>query len=44
MSFYVQDFIELALKQNIPLSRKLLLTEITDYIKSKIDNNQEINL
>ena len=44
MSFYVQDFIELALKQNIPSSRKLLLTEITDYIKSKIDNNQEINL
>ena len=44
MSFYVQDFIKLALKQNIPLSRKLLLTEITDYIKSKIDNNQEINL
>ena len=44
MSFYVQDFIELVLKQNIPSSRKLLLTEITDYIKSKIDNNQEINL
>ncbi len=44
MSFYVQDFIELALKQNIPYSRKLLLTEITDYIKIKIDNNQEINL
>ena len=44
MSFYIQDFIELALKQNIPLPRKLLLTEITDYIKSKIDNNQEINL
>ena len=44
MSFYVQDFIELALKQNIPSSRKLLLNEITDYIKSKIDNNQEINL
>tara|TARA_A100001388_G_C28750924_1_gene492157 strand:+ start:73 stop:672 length:600 start_codon:yes stop_codon:yes gene_type:complete len=44
MSFYVQDFIEIVLKQNIPSSRKLLLTEITDYIKSKIDNNQEINL
>ena len=44
MSFYVQDFIELALKQNISSSRKLLLNEITDYIKSKIDNNQEINL
>ena len=44
MSFYVKDFIKLALKQNIPSSRKLLLTEITDYIKSKIDNNQEINL
>ena len=44
MSFYVQDFIKLALNQNIPSSRKVLLTEIIDYIKSKIDNNQEINL
>ena len=44
MSFYVKDFIKLALKQNIPLSRKVLLTQIIDYIKSKIDNNQEINL
>ena len=44
MSFYVEDFIKLALKQNIPSSRKVLLTEIIDYIKSKIDNNQEINL
>ena len=44
MSFYVKDFIKLALKQNIPSSRKVLLTQIIDYIKSKIDNNQEINL
>ena len=44
MSFYVQDFIKLALNQNIASSRKVLLTEIIDYIKSKIDNNQEINL
>ena len=44
MSFYVEDFIKLALKQNIPSSRKVLLTQIIDYIKSKIDNNQEINL
>ena len=44
MSFYVKDFIKLALKQNIPSTRKVLLTEIIDYIKIKIDNNQEINL
>ena len=44
MSFYVEDFIKLALKQNIPSTRKVLLTQIIDYIKSKIDNNQEINL
>ena len=44
MSFYVKDFIKLALKQNIPSTRKVLITEIIDYIKSKIDNNQEINL
>ena len=44
MSFYVKDFIKLALKQNIHSSRKVLLTQIIDYIKSKIDNNQEINL
>ena len=41
---YIKDFIKLALKQNIPSSRKVLLTQIIDYIKSKIDNNQEINL
>ena len=44
MSFYVEDFIRLAFKQNISSLRKVLLTEIIDYIKSKIDNNQEINL
>ena len=44
MSFYVEDFIKLALKQNIPSTRKVLLTQIIDYIKSKIENNQEINL
>ena len=44
MSFYVKDFIELALKQNIPSTRKVWLTEIIEYIKSKIENNQEINL
>ena len=44
MSFYVEDFIRLAFKQNISSIRKVLLTEIIDYIKSKIDNNQEINL
>jgi len=44
MSFYVQDFIKLALKQNIPSTRKVWLTEIIEYIKSKIENNQEINL
>ena len=44
MSFYLEDFIKLALKQNISSTRKVLLTEIIDYIKSKIDNNQEINL
>ena len=44
MSFYVEDFIKLALKQNIPSTRKVLLIQIIDYIKSKIDNNQEINL
>ena len=44
MSFYVKDFIKLALKQNISSTREVLLTEIIDYIKSKIDNNQEINL
>ena len=44
MSFYVKDFIKLSLKQNISSSRKVLLTQIIDYIKSKIDNNQEINL
>ena len=44
MSFYVEDFIKLALNQNIPSTRKVLITEIIDYIKSKIDNNQEINL
>lgn len=44
MSFYVQDFIKLALKQNIPSTRKVWLTEIIEYIKSKIEKNQEINL
>ena len=44
MSFYVQDFVKLALKQNIPSTRKVWLTEIIEYIKSKIENNQEINL
>ena len=44
MSFYVKDFIKLALEQNIPSTRKVLLNEIIDYIKSKIDKNQEINL
>ena len=36
MSFYVEDFIKLALKQNISSTRKVLLTEIIDYIKSKM--------
>ena len=42
MSFYVQDFVKLALKQNIPSTRKVWLTEIIEYIKSKIENNQEM--
>ena len=44
MSFYVQDFIKLALKQNISSARKVWLNEIIEYIKVKIENNQEINL
>ena len=40
MSFYVEDFIKLALNQNIPSTRKVLLTAIIDYIISKTDNNQ----
>ena len=44
MSFYVSDFIKIALNQKISSSRKELLSQIIEYIKSKIENKQEINL